>query len=105
LVLLLFDDRQQVVLIKLVARYFAALVKDKLYYLSGVQWVSATVVRHSTVGGRRSCCRLAVAPNPYSVVGFWTGWELPNLDDDGSARRSPDYSGRKKQRRTLRLGS
>ena len=53
-----------------------------------------------TDGRRRSCCRLIVALNPYSDVGFWTGRELPNLDDDDvTARRSPDYSVRETQSR------
>jgi hypothetical protein len=43
-VLLLFDGREQVVLIELAVRYYAALVGDKLYFLSGVQWVAAAVV-------------------------------------------------------------
>jgi hypothetical protein len=42
--LLLFDVGKQVVRIELAVGYYAAVVRNKLYYLSDVQWVSAAVV-------------------------------------------------------------
>jgi hypothetical protein len=43
LVLLLFDGGEKVVLIELAVGNYAAIVGDKLYFLSGVQWVAAAV--------------------------------------------------------------